>query len=300
MSFAGFIITYNRPEVLLNTIKAIFEQSFPPEKIWIIDNSDGNETEILIKELLNSYSLEYIRMGFNAGPAGAAAKGLKLAASEGYDWIYWGDDNDPPPFEDTFEKLFFTLESISDFSSVGQIGMVGHLFNEKLGQIKKIESSFLKNKDFLMVDNIGGGQIKIINKNVVVMNILPDDTLFFGFEELSFDLRLKKAGFISLVNGKYFYSIRENYGRLNSTSKKVKTLSSLWRQYYSSRNLLFILKENSLYTALTINIFKNIFRPFMQVLKGNKYFLLSFHYNFLATYHFLINKRGKYFRNDEN
>ncbi|TAE20248.1 MAG: glycosyltransferase, partial [Bacteroidetes bacterium] len=91
---AGFIITYNRVNILPDTVEKILAQSFPPEKLLIVDNSEGTETEEWVKTVPH-LPLHYYRVGYNSGPAGGAAIGLQKLAEEGYEWIYWGDDNDP-------------------------------------------------------------------------------------------------------------------------------------------------------------------------------------------------------------
>ncbi|MDR2408553.1 MAG: glycosyltransferase [Bacteroidales bacterium] len=85
--FAAFIITCERESILETTIQKVFSQSFPPEKIWIIDNSESLKTQQLI-EKLNHPQIAYYRMGYNSGPAGGVAMGLKIVANEGYQWIY--------------------------------------------------------------------------------------------------------------------------------------------------------------------------------------------------------------------
>ena len=62
----GFIITYNRPEILGDTITKVFAQSFPPEILWIVDNSEGLETYHLISSLEDS-RIGIHRMGHTAG-----------------------------------------------------------------------------------------------------------------------------------------------------------------------------------------------------------------------------------------
>ena len=73
MRFGGFIITYNRPELLIQTINSVFQQTFPPELLWIIDNSDNVDTEFRFKNFEDK-RVRYFRMGYNAGPAGGAKK----------------------------------------------------------------------------------------------------------------------------------------------------------------------------------------------------------------------------------
>src|SRR4051812_36342830 len=107
--FAAFIVTYNRAEILMDTIQKIMSQTLTPEKLLVVDNGATDET----KEKLNELYPEavHIKMGYNAGPAGGVNVGLETLAKEGYQWIFWGDDNDPPPTTDTFEKLVHLAET---------------------------------------------------------------------------------------------------------------------------------------------------------------------------------------------
>ncbi|MDO9553110.1 glycosyltransferase [Rhodonellum sp.] len=259
-SLGGFVITYNRSEILLETIQAIFDQSVPPQKLWIIDNSEDDLTEKSVYALHDS-RLSYYHMGFNSGPAGAAAKGLELCGKEGFDWIYWGDDNDPPPLKDTFERQFNALINLNH-ELIGQIGIVGQRFNSKLGKIDRIPAVELQNSDWIEVDTISGGQSKIVSRKVVVLGVRPNPSLFYGFEELDFDLKLKANGFKSIVGSCLFLEMRIKYNRMDFKRPlySQKSEQGLMRQYYSTRNLIYILKENRFVMALIFQIIKNIFK----------------------------------------
>lgn len=290
--FAGFIITYNRPDILKGSIEKTFAQTFPPEKIWIIDNSEGSETKDLIQSL-EHYPLAYIHMGYNAGPAGAAAKGLELVAADGYDWIYWGDDDDPPPTLDTFERLFDSLTKSAFSNQIGQLGIVGQQFDSKWGLIVRTSDQALKDKEAVFVDTISGGMSKLIRSEVVKQGTSVERKLFFGFEELDFDLQLKKLGFLSLVPTDLFTMQRNRKGRSAHIQKKLLSQESLSRQYYSTRNLLFILVKHKLYLALTFTLIRKLFKLILEFRKGFSYGLISAKYTSFGLYHWLINKYGK-------
>ena len=187
--FSAFIITYERDEILLDTIAKIFIQTLPPEKILIVDNSESLTTQDLIKQL-NNPRIEYSRVGYNSGPAGGANHGLKILSEQGYEWIYWGDDDDPPNQIDIFEKLLQLADAVEKCAVVGS---VGHKFNFCSGKIERIEDKFLASTGVLEVDHIGGGMNKIINGKIIRDHaILPDKDFFFGFEDLDLDIKIKK------------------------------------------------------------------------------------------------------------
>jgi GT2 family glycosyltransferase len=245
--FAAFIVTFNRAEILMDTIHKIVTQTLPPEKILVIDNGSTDETKKKLEELYPE--VEYFRMGYNAGPAGGDKVALEILAKEGYEWIFWGDDNDPPPTPDTFEKLVQLADSYD--GNCGQVGMVGSRFNKLTGLLQRASNEELRKNKYIEVDTIGGGQCKIVSAKSILNGILPEAKLFFGFEDLDFDLSQKEAGYHILVHSDLFLGCRERWNRLNVhhsvASKKDERV--LWRDYYSIRNALFIMKKHRHYLA---------------------------------------------------
>ena len=269
-------MTYQRSSILEDTIMQITQQSYPPEKILIVDNSQDFETEELIRRLENP-RLEYQRVGYNAGPAGAARIGLKQLTEEGFQWVYWGDDNDPPDFEDAFEVIFGLIDK-SAVHRIGIVGAVGHYFDKRIGNIIRVSNEELGQKDVLEVDSIAGGMSMIINTAVVHEGILPNAKLFFGFEELEFCFQVTRHNYKLLVSTDLYRRSREKYKRQNlkKTFYSVKTISSLWRQYYSVRNLLWILRSNRFYLALFYQTIKGIGKALYGFRYGIQYGSINF------------------------
>jgi GT2 family glycosyltransferase len=94
MRFGGFIITYDRPAILRQTIASVLAQSRPPERLLVPDNGRNPETEAVVAE----FPPQVVRyhMGGNCAPAGTAAFALAQLVRDGRDWVWWGDDDDPP------------------------------------------------------------------------------------------------------------------------------------------------------------------------------------------------------------
>lgn len=289
IKIGGFIITYNRPDILKETIKKLFEQTFPPVLIWVIDNSDNLETDHVIAGLLDP-RVKYFRMGHNAGPAGAAKKGLELCAAEDLDWVYWGDDNDPPEFKDTFELL---LSIKDDNPFCGILGAVGHFFDHKKGEIKRIQSRLLERKVSLEVDTIAGNMNMLIKKELIKSGVFPNPELFFGFEELDFCLKAKRRGFTLMVNCELFLRLREKHNRINYERPKYQRKTNLVREYYSLRNLLYISDELTLNKMKKQLIRKWIAKSFYGFRFGLLYGIQNFRIIYLALLHYRKGKMGK-------
>src|SRR5690606_13614927 len=113
-TFAAFIMTYERPEILLKTIGKLEQQILPPSYILIIDNSDSNETEIALQPIIGQEKIGYFKVGYNSGPAGAAKIGLKKLMRLGYQWIFWGDDDNPPRDNQVFLNMFLKIEELQE------------------------------------------------------------------------------------------------------------------------------------------------------------------------------------------
>ncbi len=262
LKFAAFVMTYERPEILLKTIKKLKAQSFPPELIMVVDNSITQETEsLLINENLSN--LKYFRVGYNSGPAGASKIGLKTLSDLGYHWIYWGDDDNPPRDNSVFEHLFEGIAILQNNGiNLGVFGGKGGKFNKFSGRIKSLSNKELKQNDYVAVDSVPGGHTMLVNSKVVKAGALPNENLFFGFEEFDFCLKVKNRGFKIFVDSKSWLQVRKN-ASLDTDNYRWKDSSfgnkeTLNREYYSTRNLLCIFKRNGLIIPLLILISKSI------------------------------------------
>jgi Predicted glycosyltransferases len=247
--FGAFIITYERPAIIGATINALLQQTRPPEQIVVIDNSESGTTKELIEQLADS-RIRYYCVGYNSGPAGGAFYGLRILAEDGYDWIYWGDDDDPPKRQDCFEKL---LSGVVNLNKPGIVGAVGHRFDRKTGIIRRMGDQELQDASWIEVDVVAGGMCLIANGEMVRKNILPNPELFFGFEDLDFCLKARSGGYRIYANGELFRYYRQNSKRPLAYAGKRglrKADGALWRDYYSMRNLLYLFLANGFYRAV--------------------------------------------------
>ncbi len=233
-------MTYKREEILKETIEHLLAQSLPPSKILIVDN-DPNCSAKLIWQQLAHPQIAYHSVGYNSGPAGAAFHGLKILFAEGWEWVLWMDDDDPPLFKDSMEELFNIPQQYSEPTKIGMLGAVGVLFDA--AQAKTIRLADDQLQGIIEVDNIAGSQLPLIHRRVFEAGVFPSPELFFGFEELDFSLAIKRAGFKILVSGENLKRHREHANRLNFSRGLYakKDIQKLWREYYTLRNLIHIL-----------------------------------------------------------
>ena len=88
------VVTFNRLSALQRCLASIWEQSYPPSTVLVVDNhsSDGT-SEYLAATAITSPSLTVLRMSENLGPAGGFAKGMTWAVQKGYDYLWLMDDD---------------------------------------------------------------------------------------------------------------------------------------------------------------------------------------------------------------
>jgi GT2 family glycosyltransferase len=290
--YAAFVITYKRPAILLETINKLFEQTFPPAVVLIIDN-DPDKSALGITNSFPKGKVQYYAVGYNSGPAGGAYFGLKLLFEQNWDWVLWTDDDDPPVFDNSIQNIFSLLEQYKGAKPIGMIGAVGANFNKFKGSITRIETSMIETTH--IVDYIGGSMSPIVNRNVFEKSILPNPDLFFGFEDLSFCLQVKKAGFEILISGTEMVRRREKFNRLHlsTNSFTLPDISTLWRQYYSVRSLFTILfRQEKIFSGLFYFILKTIFKSFLGYQKGLVYGNKYAKFHLLGLFHGMIGKNG--------
>lgn len=273
--FGAFIMTFERPEIILKTIRDLRSQTFPPEYILIVDNSESFDTQDVLKNLL-SPSLEYHRVGYNSGPAGAARVGLSKVSEKGFQWIYWGDDDNPPGNPQVFEYFFERIKKLEKLNvNLGIYGGKGGNINKLTGRIRSLQNRDLLNKETVEVDMVAGGQTMLVKSSVIGKCILPEERLFFGFEELDFCLKVKASGFKIYADAFSWYKIRLSAG---NNSLKYRPVGSsfgneerLIRDYYSTRNFISILKKHRLYLPLSFQLVKSMTKMFLGFKFGTSY-----------------------------
>ena len=100
------VVTYNRKELLSECLSALLEQTFPIERITVVDNASTDGTYEFLSErgIAQRAELDYRLMDRNLGGAGGFYEGIKVAKEQSADWI-WVMDDDTIPQRNSLEKL---------------------------------------------------------------------------------------------------------------------------------------------------------------------------------------------------
>lgn len=285
VKYAAFIMTYERPEIVLKTIEILRSQNLPPEYLLVIDNSLSHDTEELLKPM-RSINVGYYRVGENSGPAGAARIGLQKLSEMGFQWVFWGDDDNPPRDRNMLGHLISKIQTLNEAGiNIGIYGGKGGKFNPVTGRLRTLANKELKSP-YIEVDSVPGGHSMLVNTAVVKDGILPNEKLFFGFEELDFCLRVKKNGYRIFADSESWLKQRYKSGNLADSYRwKGTSLGKpemLWRGFYSTRNLLEIFFKNGYYTAFLLLLAKSILKMVIGFRYGFRYGCSLFIIQFVA------------------
>lgn len=188
MKVSIIVPTFNRANMLRETLESILQQTFQDFEIIIMDNCSSDNTEPMI----NSYNDERIRY-FKHQNHGILAinmnYGMKQARGE---YIAFCDDDDLW-MPDKLEK------QIAEFQKDDQVALVctnGIVFNEN-GDVGVAIKSKLTDRDFTMIALLWNNTVissSILLKKSVIneVGMMDEEPEIFGAEEYSLWIRIAK------------------------------------------------------------------------------------------------------------
>lgn len=87
------VVTYNRKELLCESIKALLSQNYANLKVIVVDNNSTDGTFATIKNFIDSNEIIYFNTGKNLGGAGGFSYGIAKAISYNPNYIWVMDDD---------------------------------------------------------------------------------------------------------------------------------------------------------------------------------------------------------------
>lgn len=252
------VVTYNRKQMLLECIQAILEQSYPVEKLIVIDNAstDGTESYLAENGVLDNAVVDYHKLSFNSGGAGGFYSGLEIAKKQNANWI-WIMDDDTIPNKDSLRHLIegtIQIPNASFFASC-----VKGENNEPMN-VPIINKSNEENGYPYWYKHLENGMVSIatatfvsilINADAVAKCGLPCKDYFIWGDDTEYTRRLiKNYGLAFLVGKSWVCHKRKNAKRVFIKTESDK--ARIKNYYYHYRNRLV---NYYLYDGLSMYIF---------------------------------------------
>ena len=239
------IISYNRKEIIVNTINSILQQSVSPTKIMLVDNASTDGTTKLVIERFPD--VEVIALNKNLGPNVARNIGLKEADTK---YVLLVDD-DVLLENNSLNILFTQMEAEENYVISSPIvvyaknpkevqygGTMLHYIGAGVSNTGDIET-FQKYTRPYKVSALAAAAI-MIRRDIVNQVGWFDEDLFFGWTDGEFCARVTLAGYDCVI-------IPTALAR-HDVQPRSKAM-----MYYQIRNRwLFILRVYQLKTILVI------------------------------------------------
>lgn len=207
------IVTYNRKELLKESIDALLKLDNKCD-ILIIDNDSNDGTEEYILDYIKNKKIIYLNTGSNLGGAGGFNFGLRRACELGYEYV-WIMDDDCIVHKDTLTKLL-----IADKKLNGNYGFLSSKVLWKDGTIcvmnkqKKTFSKWLKDFDSNYQKIAMASFVSMFVKSDVIKKFgLPIKDFFIWTDDWEFSRRIsRKIDCYFISNSVVTHKCKENIG----------------------------------------------------------------------------------------
>lgn len=192
------IPTYNRKDILIETLKALNKQSYSLEEVEVIviDDCSSVNPEQEIVNLSTKYKLGFFRERKNIGQGQIRNKGIKLA--QGKYLFFLGDDTIPK--NNIIEEHMNLHKKINAIAVLGKVLWAPELRNEFMDFIEKIQFHYHTIKD---KNNV---KLHFYTSNISLEKKWFKNEEYshkfknYGLEDLELGYRLEKRGLRVIYN----------------------------------------------------------------------------------------------------
>ena len=238
------VVTYNRKELLKQSIEALVNQEYQNCDILIVDNASTDGTKEYIADLLDNSKIKYENTEANLGGAGGFNFGMKKAIELGYEYI-WIMDDDTIPYKDSLKELMN-----SDKALQGNYGYLSSVALWKDGTPCKMNRQKICKDWYNTAELLKNSLIKtdystfvsfFIKTSVIKEVGLPIKEFFIWGDDVEYSNRIsKKYNCYIAGNSQVLHSTNNNEGS-NIAKDDDKRIS---RYKFAYRNEVYIAKKN--------------------------------------------------------
>lgn len=185
MSVSVVITTHNRPQLLLEAIKSVLQQSFPVKEIIVVDDASEISSASMIHQL-NSTIIHYHKFPQSQGANAARNYGIENSSG---DFIAFLDDDDQWDSRKVEHQINHTLSYDSVFSYTGmklintQGKVVQETFHQASNENEILVSLFKKNF-------IGGTSSILVNRKFLMEYNIRFDPFLPALQDYDFYIQI--------------------------------------------------------------------------------------------------------------
>ncbi|WP_080240498.1 glycosyltransferase family 2 protein [Spirosoma rigui] len=224
---SAVVVTYNRLEDLKKCIASLQQQTWPLNKIIVINNGSTDGTG----DWLASQPALMVVEQANLGGAGGFATGIDTAFKAGYDWL-WCMDDDCLAAPDALEALMAAPNLGPCIKNAMSVSVKDH--SELAFYVERPNRTYRKVTDMTQFDMVHGVASffngTLISAEVVRAIGLPDKKLFIWGDEVEYMTRAIRMGYpVMTIPRSVFY-------HPPSFDRNGIPWPGAWKQYYAVRN----------------------------------------------------------------
>lgn len=232
MKVAAVVLTFNRRELLLETLRGLTEQTRPVDSIFLIDNAstDGTENLLASEGWLDNDKVIYQRTNTNLGGAGGFEKGMRAAYDTGYDWLWTMDDDVEPDANALEAALSYThisecINATKIFTENEEVQYWEQYYDFATGRLIDLKNvSFANGQDWCPV-NVACFEGMLVSRSLVDKVGFPDPAYFIYHDDTVFGIRCSFHTTVIYIREAVFRKKIYGYGDPNP-----------FRSYYIIRN----------------------------------------------------------------
>jgi GT2 family glycosyltransferase len=243
------IVTYNRLQLLKESIAAVKSQTRPVDRIIVVDNHSTDGTADYLGTLAQEPLFQIVTMKENVGGSGGFAEGIRKAALQHADWI-WLMDDDTIPTPDALERMLpFTQDAKVGFVNSLVLWTDGtpHLMNgvKKIKNMAKAQhaladSTGVRPEDIEMISM--ASFVSLLVRGDIPWKLgLPYKEFFIWCDDSEYTERICKSGYCGVRTRE---SIVVHKTPINcGPSLSTLPVSVAWKAYYGVRNESFLRRK---------------------------------------------------------
>ena len=241
----GILVSYRRPGALARSLDAIEGSSVQPDELLVVDHEATDATTAVVEAAARRAPwIRHLPVERNLGPAGGRALGMEhvVPSAADEDWITLFDDDDPLPHPQLLGLLSERASELAGRSGrIGGVGLRGSTFDRRRGYPVPVE---LQHDRDAPVDYLHGGFFPCYRVGAVRAVGPFRSSLFFGWADLEYGLRLRRAGYELWMAVDLW---RRDASSMGHPSERVRPALGLEpadaRRYYRMRNWFRLLPE---------------------------------------------------------
>lgn len=248
MKICTVIVTYNRKKLLVRCLTKCLAQNIPTDVI-IFDNASTDGTKKYLEEnnFIANKRVIYICANENLGGAGGFYEGLKKAYESQYDYIWLMDDDGYPDNSKSLKKALDCFEDNPDIivNSLVLSDNGGTKLSFATGGERTKADVWNKYPDGKMWDSISPFNGTLLSREVIEKIGFPKKEFFIKGDETEYICRAKKHGIkvLTALESEYRHPMMLDI-TINFLGRKISyNEESYWKEYYKSRNYVYIYKK---------------------------------------------------------